>query len=174
MTCKDCTHFNHCIDPIRTSDQEICDDFVRKFTKADLIKMLIDDKHIGMDDDIRISVPLPHIDECSEKCSGYYFEIIGMDSIGIVAHIPEIQMCCPNCGMDKFGIKINWENYSVTIAKNDIHNKGKWIFGDTDVYYDLADYKCSKCGGHSLENGRFCPHCGSPMEVEEDDKESEE
>ena len=103
MTCKDCTHFNHCIDPTPTSDQEICDNFVRKFTKADLIKMLIDDKHIGMDDDIRISVPLPHIDEYGEKCSGYYFEIIGMDSIGIIVHIPEIQMCCPNCGVNIFG-----------------------------------------------------------------------
>lgn len=61
----------------------------------------------------------------------------------------------------------------VTPTKTKDRDKGKWILNDIDVYYDLADYKCSKCGGYSLENKGFCPNCGSPMEVEKDDEERE-
>lgn len=41
--------------------------------------------------------------------------------------------------------------------------QGEWIEGDTDVYYDLLDYKCSLCGYISLENGNYCPNCGVSM-----------
>ena len=49
---------------------------------------------------------------------------------------------------------------------------GHWLMtGESDVYYDLPSYECSKCGQTSLEEGDYCPNCGARMVEEQESEE---
>ena len=39
---------------------------------------------------------------------------------------------------------------------------GKWTFDS-----ECVDWKCSECGKHSMEYGRYCCNCGAEMEMED-------
>ena len=48
--------------------------------------------------------------------------------------------------------------------------KGHWIMTSdylTTAYGNVDYVKCSCCGEYSLEEGNYCPNCGTRMEAEE-------
>ena len=62
---------------------------------------------------------------------------------------------------------------TATILPGDIDKpKGEWIpIDDKDEIYDQI-YRCSLCG-HDMIAGienRYCPHCGYPMNIDEEEK----
>lgn len=45
------------------------------------------------------------------------------------------------------------------------------------MFYDgekSPEYRCKECGIHIMDNYRYCPHCGSELDWEHEDKKSKE